>query len=286
MQLNRDKVTPHDLYEEYRRLYPIYRGPHKLKRVLGWLDESELRIGTVIFVLAATIIFFLDWRFEIAGKDVLVEAHGLLMDLLVFGCLILWFNQRRDKRSQIRHYQETLMDLSAWDSREGVLRKVGTLNRLIDVGVETIPPLDYIQLPEANLQGIYLPGVDLAFANLQHGFLNGTHLRNAVLSGADLSYACLAYAVLEDTDLRGTNLSNVDLEGVKLAGAVLGLYTAGQLSSQGSRTYRTDLRGVTGLNPVELQKAEGWEEAYRDSEFACGRPIPNPQNDPGVTGLK
>jgi len=46
------------------------------------------------------------------------------MDLIVFGGLVLWFNQRRSRRDRIRQYRENLEDLREWGTEEGVLKKV------------------------------------------------------------------------------------------------------------------------------------------------------------------
>jgi hypothetical protein len=131
----------------------------------------------IILLIASLAIAGLDLVIGVDPVDVLVEGHGLLMDLIVFGCLVLWFNQRRSKRARIRQYRENLEDLREWGTEEGVLKKVGSLNRLLDVdGPNCLPYMDYQQLPGANFQGIDLEGVTLSFANLNFAFLNGTYL--------------------------------------------------------------------------------------------------------------
>ncbi len=266
-----------DLYESYKRVYPWHRGPSRVKRFLGWIDADELRVSFFVFIVLFTIVAFLDILVGVDPADVLVEAHGLLMDVLLFGCLILWFNLRRDERVRKRQYQEILEDFSYWIAEEGVLRKVGSIKRLLDMGgPKFLPSLDYQQLPKANFQGMDLEGVDFSFSNLNSAFLNGTYFANADLSKADLAYACLAWAVCEHADLRGADLRGADLEGIKLDGAKLGKITVGQASSIGPRTYVTDLRGVMGLTPEVLMSSNGWEDCYRDLELACGKAIPMP----------
>ena len=134
--------------------------------------------------------------------------------------------------------------------------------------------LDYSQLPRANFQGVNLENVGFNFANLSNAFLNGTYLKDSSWAGADLSNSCLASAHLVDADLRGADLHGADFELADLTGAKLGVYTVGQLSSQGPSTYVTDLRGVINLTPEQLMSTVGWENALRDQELACGKPIP------------
>ena len=68
----------------------------------------------------------------------------------------------------MRQYRENLEDLREWGTEEGVLKKVGSINRLLDVdGPASLPHLDYQQLPGANFQGVDLKGL---FQFCQHQF--------------------------------------------------------------------------------------------------------------------
>ena len=275
-------IDEHQSYEEtydsYRRIYPLHSGPHKWRRFIGWLDSSDLRVAILVFIFAACVIATLDVLIGVEIGDVLVEAHGLLMDIFVFGCLLLWFNERRSFRDRIRNYQETLVDLSQWNATEGVLKKVAIIKRLEDIGgVKTIPPLDHSQLPEANFQGVNLEGTNFCFANLHYAFLNGTYFKNANLAGARLNSACLHSAVLEGADLRGADLSMAEFSFAQIDGANLGNYTVGQRSPDGPSTYVTDIRGAIGLTEEQLMTTIDWEHAIRDKELACGKPIPEAQ---------
>jgi hypothetical protein len=175
--MDEQNLSFEESYESYKRRYPLHRGPQKIRRTLGWFDASELCISILFLVLVSTVLLALDMKYGVSLSDVLVEAQGLLMDTLLFGCIILWFNIRRDKRERIGRYHETLEDYRSWNSEEGVLRKVGVINRLIDIGGPSLlPPLDYNQLPNANFQGVSMSGTYLSFSNLTNAFLNGTHL--------------------------------------------------------------------------------------------------------------
>jgi hypothetical protein len=116
--MDEQNVSFEESYENYKRRYPLYRGPQKVRRTLGWFDANELRISIFFLVLVFTVLLALDMKYGISLSDVLVEAHGLLMDILLFGCIILWFNIRRDKRERIRRYHETLQVFNSWDSED------------------------------------------------------------------------------------------------------------------------------------------------------------------------
>ena len=100
---------------------------------------------------------------------------------------------------------------------------------------------------------------DLIDANLSDANLTGARLQGANLSDPNLSDANLSDAHLSGANLSRANLHNSDLRGAKLRGA--------------------NLRGVRHLTCLVLREAIWWEEAYRDSELACGASIPEPPKE-------
>ena len=96
-------------------------------------------------------------------------------------------------------------------------------------------------------------------------------LANASLCGMDLARADLARADLRKSDLRGTILSgailtDADLGGADFFKAVL----------DGADLARANLVGAQFLHCAQLATARNWQSARRDSELACGAPVPSP----------
>lgn len=94
-------------------------------------------------------------------------------------------------------------------------------------------------LSDASLRGLDLAKVDLPGADLCKADLRGTNLSGAVLVGADLAGANLFKAVLDGADLSGANLV-----------------------------------GARFLNCAQLMTTRNWQSASRDSDLACGAPLP------------
>ena len=101
-------IDAEEAYDNYKRVFPLHKGPDKWRRFSGWVYLSELRIGFVLFILCALTVFSLDFIRDISIDEVIVEANGLVLDLIVFGIVITWFNERRSSKERIRGYQETL----------------------------------------------------------------------------------------------------------------------------------------------------------------------------------
>lgn len=94
-------------------------------------------------------------------------------------------------------------------------------------------------LSGAGLRGLDLSKANLSGADLRGADLRGTILRAAILAGADLAGANFFKAVLDDADLAGANLI-----------------------------------GARFLDCAQLVTARNWPSAYRDTDLACGAPVP------------
>ncbi len=57
------------------------------------------------------VMFIRNW------EDVLVEAHGLLFDIILFGIILTVFSQRIDKKMKILRCHEEIEDFLYWEKR-------------------------------------------------------------------------------------------------------------------------------------------------------------------------
>jgi uncharacterized protein YjbI with pentapeptide repeats len=175
-----------------------------------------------LFVFVFIVVFLISRPYQTAhpaefGEGVLIEAHGLIFDLLVigvFGTLFNKFNERRREQQRqadqrnltIQRYQEEIDDYRPGRSEENILRITGIIRRLNRLGISNIN-LNHTFLQAANLADANLAGAKLWVANLR-----GASLRGATLNGADLHYANLRGGNLRAADLRGANLGGTNLE--------------------------------------------------------------------------
>jgi len=129
--------------------------------------------------------------------NVVAEVHGVLLDLLLFGCLLLWFDQKAERRRRIERYENAIEDFLGWETEEAMYRTVGNIRRLNREGA----------VPET-LKGAYLKNADLKGADLSKASLHG-----ATLVGADLANADLSDTYLGNADFSEANLRKADLSG-------------------------------------------------------------------------
>lgn len=199
-----------------------------------------------VFLLACAIVIPVSlpfWIHDTADffQEVMAEAHGVLLDILVIGWLLFYLRKQGERRLLTQRYREEIEDFLGWRTPEATLRIAGNIRRLNRQGVNlpltlTEAYLHGANLTEANLeeadlwgadlsqarlQGARLAEANLAGANLRGADLTGAVLTAADLRGADCTEADLERAFLEDADLRGATLTACDLQFAALPGARL-----------------------------------------------------------------
>ena len=187
---------------------------NKPKEILERLGEKPILTAFIVFI----IIWFLVSGASIKrGKSykgefldsVLVEAHGLLFDIFIFGILIVFFNRIGERRRNIARWQEEIDDFRGWDEKEATFRIVGNIKRLNRNGEIKID-LSYCYLKGALLGLINLQGSLFLYSDLSDSSLVGTNLQNVHCHGTNFNGASL-----EDANLKGAHLKWTDLRGVE-----------------------------------------------------------------------
>jgi hypothetical protein len=180
-------------------------------------------------IIAIIIVSILDtYDEDFNPHDILVEAHGLVYDLFVFGVLLSLYEALRSKKERIERLKDEIDDYRMWNEKEAMYRIVGIIKRLKREGVKEK------DLYNTYLSGALLAGADLSGANLLGADLSGAKLPGADLSGANFYGANLLGALLYGTNLSGAVLRGNDLSGVDLREADL----------SGADLYLTDLSGA------------------------------------------
>jgi len=96
--------------------------------------RNELTITSLVLLVSFVIILYFDLQYSIKPTDILVEANGYLLDLFVFGVLILFFNKLIEKRRIKQHYHEEIDDYRDWIAEGSKFRIIGNIKRLAKLG--------------------------------------------------------------------------------------------------------------------------------------------------------
>ena len=141
-----------------------------MKRFIEKIIENKVLTSFIVFlgatlgvVITTSILYGYDEPFL---ENILVEAYGMLFDILIIGIIILWLNKRREKKLEIQRYHNEIDDFRFWESEEAMFRIVGNIKRLNRMNVSKIS-LFRCHLKNAQLFNMNLSGAMLAHANLQ-----------------------------------------------------------------------------------------------------------------------
>lgn len=209
------------------------------QRIAPLRAERPVLLSFLVFLVGAGIVGSLSLEYWLNEPEFLLnifaEAHGVLLDLLLFGCLLVWFDQKAERKRRIEKYTNAITDLLGWDADMAKYRIVGSIRRLNreETAPETLKDayLSGADLQDADLSEASLHRSDLSDANLENADLSDTYLGTADLSGADLRKADLSgshFGVFagmtvsgetEETILSGANLRGANLQGIRNASA-------------------------------------------------------------------
>lgn len=158
-------------------------------------------IGVISVFLIATLDFY-DKDFN--WHDIVVEAHGLIFDLLIFGLMLAIYDRVRGKVSKIERLQEEISDYRGWNNDEAMHRIVGCVKRLYESGVTKF-----------YLGNCFLEKADLSEYNFHQSSFAFSRLAQASFVHSDLSYTMMVGADMQNTWLTKTDFEGADLRSCK-----------------------------------------------------------------------
>ena len=204
-----------------------------------------------VFVIIPSVF---PWRYgsEDFFVGVLIEGHGMLMDIVVIGIIVGTLGVAGERRREIRRYEEEIDDFRGWKSDEAMRRNSGNVRRLSRRRV------DGLRLEDCYLRQAMLGDINLRSAN---GF--GVDLQKAVVPGADLRNADLRRADLRHCDLSGASLGMANLVGADLQHANLSEANLERTILIDADLERANLRAARGLTVQQLS----WVKTLRNAEL-------------------
>jgi hypothetical protein len=228
-------------------LLVFYRNRH---RILPYPPRICLALFAVLSVVIGAITLDL---FEHAGQgfwpQLLFEAYGTLLDILVIGGLVFWLHERGVRQRTVESYRCIIDDFRGWFSPQAARRIAGNIRRLNRSGIHDIDLtrccLRQMNLAAMDLTGSKLVGADLQQAWLEKIILKKADLQNANLKGAFLRKADVSQALLWSADLRGAVLEGANLSKAQMTGAIVA----------GVDFRNADLTRVKGLTIDQLATA-------------------------------
>ena len=253
-----------------------------LIRAISFVFSNPIVNGLMVLATASVIVGM--WTVTSGNnysdstfiQGIIFEAHGMVLDILVIGVLVLWLNGLGQKHIQVRQYIAEIDDFRGWQEREASYRIAGLVRRLSGLGKRDLDltrcflifaNLEGVSLYGADLQYAFLSGCKLRYANLQKANLENADMGDVDLYHANLQGARLDSAKLFNAQMRGADLQKADLFHVDLERAFLRDADLKDANLEGAILIRTDLRDAKNLTVDQLCSAQTLYEVILDREL-------------------
>jgi len=251
------------------------------------MNRSKINFFIIFFSIICVFLcliwlFILDFNSSEDWKNVAIEFHGLVFDIVLFGIILTCFDLWRGKKERIQNLKDQLDDFRRWDEKEASFKNVGIIKRLNNLNAKSLNLQDTF-LGEANLSGVDLEGASLRRSNLYKADLSVSNLSGADLGRSNLKASNLIGANLSRADLSEANLSGADLSEANLSGSNFFLADLSGSGLIGANFSKTTLI-CANLSNVDLLNANFTEANLTDANL-CGVNLAEAKSLYGVKGL-
>jgi uncharacterized protein YjbI with pentapeptide repeats len=176
-------------------------------------------------------------------ENVLVEMHGMILDLVVVGILIFWLDSRRAIKSEIHRQLEDLVDYASLDSPEVNLKKIGHIKRLNSVGVKCFN-VQNLTLSEVALSGVSVENSKMIGLKISGGKVSSSEFINVQMRSSDFENCTIRNAKFEASNLLKSKFKGAVCKGVSFRGACLERVDFTDCDLQSAILREADLRGA------------------------------------------
>lgn len=256
--------------------------------------RTALIVTSVIFLLVISVSLCWDYVSatvlpnttagiykKVFWENILVEMHGVMLELAVIGVLIVWLDSRRNRNSEITRLHEDLNDYALLDFPEINVKKLGHLKRLNSMGVKSFNVQNLVlsnlvvknfAAVDSNLIGLKVRSSTLANSNFSNVKMRSSSFENAVIrntkfekcdllksnfldatcKGISFHESSVERADFTNCDLQSSYFVDSDVRGIKLKGANLN---------------RCSFRGARNVEVKELAKAASLDYIVLEEEL-------------------
>ena len=229
--------------------------------------ESPIKTALAITSLAALVIFLItaNWNWVSSNvfpntrlglydkgfwENYLVEMHGMVLELALFGVLIVWLNSKRTEKIQINEYKELLTDYATLDFPEANLKKLTGLKRLNSYKVFEFSVRD-MSLKDMTVNGLVFTNGSLIGMKVTNGTLKNSEFSSVQMRSSNFANTQVKTCRFLDCNLYKTNFANANCKGV---------------SFEKSNLERSDFSGAN-LQSAILKNVDLRETKFHDANL-------------------
>lgn len=269
----------------------------ELRRIINSPIGTALLVVLVAFVVVFTISsawgfissnVFPNTTLGVYNKEfwenVLVELHGMVVELAVVGVLLLWLDGRREHKRTVIQSKEELLDYAELDFPEAHLKKMAALKRLSAAGntefVVRNLHLAGRDLKDLSLKNCSVIGMKLTGGKITSTVFENVEMRSSVFVACRIKNSSFVRGSIfkcnfQDASLHGVRFEGVNIEKAEFVNCEMPstLFNDVSLSGvrfDGANLERSSFLGAKNIDVTQLAKAKNLdyisisEELLRD----------------------
>ncbi|MBL4280750.1 pentapeptide repeat-containing protein [Vibrio fluvialis] len=261
------------------------------------INKTPLRAVTFLFLVTLLIVVFITSCWELVSshvlpnttiglynkdfwENVLVEAHGMVFDILIIGVIVIWLDTRRTTYNEKKSMLNELSDMSYLDLPEVNHRKVGMMHRLNNLGVKTFDVEELI-ITKVRVKGLLLELSNFNFLKATGVTINETKFVETSLIRADFSDTVIKSSKFLKCDMKkavfiqaktlGIDYSNSNLERARfmnadLQNAIFKGCNLREANFENANLRNANLKGAKYVRAEHLLKAKSIDYIVVDEE--------------------
>jgi len=204
-----------------------------VNKIVEWIAETPFRFYFFASILVGLIVISIDFFIPDTErlKGVVVELHGMIFDLVLFGILLSMYEKFRTKRELIRQLHEEVDYYRDWKEEESkhrlrVLIKKLNLQKITKINISNCH-LDNVELKEVNFKGSEFEYASFHSSQLDKCVFTETKVKlsifaDALLYNSKFDNATLSECVFSSTFLNNVDFRNSNLEYANFSRAIIG----------------------------------------------------------------
>jgi uncharacterized protein YjbI with pentapeptide repeats len=202
-------------------------------------------------------------------ENILVEAHGMVIELVIVGVLVIWLDSRRSANSEILRLNEDLVDYAQLDFPEINVKKLGHIKRLNAAGVMQIN-VQNLSLNSLNVRGVNICDSKIIGLKISNGMVSNSSFINVQMRSSNFESTTIKSSKFENCNLLKSKFSNAICKGINFSNSVVERVDFNNCNLQSSNFSNCDMRGVklvganlkhcsfqgaTNLDAIEIAKS-------------------------------
>jgi len=223
-----------------------FDSPVKTAIVIAILTIIPIVLITVFWDFVSSTIFP-NTRIGLYEKgfweNILVEAHGMAIELVIVGILVIWLDSRRSTNGEIVRLNEDLVDYAQLDFPEINVKKLGHIKRLNAAGVMQIN-VQNLALNSLNVRGVCIRDSKTIGLRISNGTVSNSSFINVQMRSSNFENTTIKSSKFEYCNLLKSNFGNSTCKGVNFSNSVIERADFINCNLQSSNFSNCDMRGV------------------------------------------